>query len=95
MITGSSILKELEKGNHADPQTNSDPTLFAVDFLEWSLDPKFFAQVRHCFGVSVLALHGNLQFLNREDSKVVDALRHYKKLLGLLDDFMEVSRNGP
>jgi hypothetical protein len=43
------------------------------------LDPKFFTQVRHCFGKSILVLHIDQQFLDPEDLKLVDALRNYKE----------------
>jgi hypothetical protein len=40
-------LKELPAGTQADPQINSDLTVFSANFSEWSLNPKLFAQAHH------------------------------------------------
>jgi hypothetical protein len=45
MITGSSTLEELSKDTQTD--INHFGSNFFSDFLEWSFNPKFFAQVRH------------------------------------------------
>jgi hypothetical protein len=49
----------------------------APDFLEWSLNPKFLLQAKYCFGDLILGLHGDGQYLDPEEFKVIQTLREY------------------
>jgi len=51
----------------------------ASDFLEKSLNPKFLLQAKYCFGDLILGLHGDGQYLDPRELKVIQPLREYQE----------------
>jgi hypothetical protein len=43
------------------------------------LNPKFLLQAKYCFGDVILSLHGDGQYLDPEEFKVIQPLREYKE----------------
>ena len=74
-----------------DPEIPSIPpeVTLVIDFLEWSLNPKFLIQAKYCFGDLILGLDGDGQYLDLEEFKVIQPSREYQET-----SWMPVLRDG-
>ena len=77
MMTPDAETKAESKESETSP--TAQIVTLATDFLEWSLNPKFLIQAKHCYGELILGLHGDSQYLDSEEFKVVQPLREYKE----------------